>query len=130
MSLTELEQWEMKLRRALDNVDAELEKRFADKIARHPCRPPAGTTSSTKSDGLFSVVSAFSLGLTTGSGPGYTISIRVSSVTPLTDEQHEDILSAAAAIIPIELATAFPDRKFTLERIGDNFRLTGDLSLG
>ena len=129
MSLTELEQWELTLRRALDDVDAELEKLFADKISRHPCRPPAGTTSSTKSDGLFSVVSAFSLGLTTGGGPGYTISIRVSSVTPLTDEQHEDILAAAAAFIPDALAKAFPDRQFTLERIGDNFRLTGDMSL-
>jgi len=129
MSLTELEQWELKLRKALDNVDAELEKRFSDKIARHPCRPPAGTTSSTKSDGLFSVVSAFSLGLTTGSGPGYTISIRVSSLMPLTDDEHESILSAAAILIPEALATAFPCRSFTLERIGDNFRLTGDLSL-
>ena len=129
MSLTELEQWELTLRKALDEVDTELEKRFSDKISRHPCRPAAGTTSSTKSDGLFAVASAFSLGLTTGSGPGYTISIRVSSSLPLTSEENENILAEAAELIPEALSKAFPERQFTLERIGDNFRLSGDLSL-
>ena len=129
MSLTELEQWELTLRKALDEVDAELENRFSDKIPLHPCRPAAGTTSSTKSDGLFAVTSAFSLGLTTGSGPGYTISIRVSSSLPLAPEDHDSILSAAAELIPEALSKAFPERHFTLERIGDNFRLSGDLSL-
>ena len=104
MSLTELEQWELTLRKALDEVDAELEKRFSDQIPRHPCRRAAGKTSSTKSDGIFAVTSAFSLGLTTGSGPGYTISIRASSSFPLTDEMHDSILAAASELIPEALA--------------------------
>ena len=129
MSLTELEQWELTLRKALDSVDNELEKQFAETIIRNPNRPAPGTTASAKSDGLFSVTSAFSLGLTTGSGPGYTISIRVSSLLPLTSEEHECILCAAEKSLPEAISQAFPGKEFHLERMGDNFRLTGDLSL-
>ena len=128
MSLTELEQWELKLRNALDTVDRTLEQLYSSQFPRHPNRPAAGTTSSPKADGLFSVTSAFSLGLATGNGPGYIIRLRTATMLPLSQDEQEDILRTAEKLLPEAIAASFPERHLTVTRQGDVFLLSGDLS--
>lgn len=129
MSMSALEQWELKLRQALDQVDLELERRYGEMLRRHPARPPSGSTASPKFDGLFSLTASFSMGYTTGNVPGYIIELRIMAASPVAPATRELILVDAAVLLPEAIAHAFPGRTLSLERRQDRFFLSGDLSL-
>ena len=128
MALTALEQWELTLKAALDSLDALLENKYGPFLVRKASRPAAGKASNPKYDGVFGIDSKFTLGYASGSGPGYIIELLSGSVSPLPSALKAEILNDVAEALPEALAKAFPDREFTIERIGDRFRLTGDLS--
>lgn len=128
-TLSALEKWELRLRQALDEVDVQLESEFSGRIVLSPRRPPAGTTSSRKYDGLFAVNAMFSMGLATGNEPGYVIEVRVMSASRLDETLHEEVLTRAGELLPAAIENAFPGREMVLERQKDRFRLTGDLTL-
>ena len=127
MALTALEQWELTLKTALDSIDALLENKYGPFLVRKASRPAAGKASNPKYDGVFGIDSKFTLGYASGSGPGYIIELISGSVSPLPPVLKTEILADLEAMLPEALASAFPGRKFKIERIGERFRLTGDL---
>ncbi|MDD4097593.1 MAG: hypothetical protein PHC30_02370 [Lentisphaeria bacterium] len=129
MALTALERWESQLRRALDQVDAELEAKYGGSFRLRPNRPEQGRTANAKYDGLFSVDAKFSMGYASQMGPGYVIEMRTASAEPVSDEVRKAMLQDAGAFLADALKDVFPDREFALEMDGSHFHLSGDLSL-
>jgi hypothetical protein len=127
MALTALEQWELTLKAALDSIDALLENKYGPFLVRKASRPAAGKASNPKYDGVFGLDSKFTLGYASGSGPGYIIELLTGSAMPLPPALKAEILEDIEKMLPDVLSTSFPGREFKIERIGERFRLTGDL---
>ena len=127
MALTALEQWELTLKAALDSIDALLENKYGPFLVRKASRPAAGKASNPKYDGVFGIDSKFTLGYASGSGPGYVIELLTGSVSPLPPVLKAEILEDIETMLPEALSKAFPGKEFKIERIGERFRLTGDL---
>lgn len=127
MGLSPLEQWELSLKTALDSIDALLENKYGPLLVRKVSRPPAGKASNPKYDGVFGIDSKFTLGYASGSGPGYIIELMTGCVPPVPSVMKSEILDDLEAMLPEVLATSFPGKTFKIERIGERFRLTGDL---
>ena len=127
MASSELEQWEARLRAALDEVDGALEQKYGSVLTRRPGRPASGTTVNPKYDGLFTLDAKFSLGITTKDGPGYTVDLRSSSVEYVSIELHSDMLNDAAQFLDEALQRAFPERNFAVAVKGNILRITGDM---
>ena len=127
MALTALEHWELTLKAALDSIDALLENKYGPFLVRKASRPPAGKASNPKYDGVFGLDSKFALGYASGSGPSYIIELLTGSVSPLPPVLKAEILEDVETMLPEALASAFPGKSFKIERVGERFRLTGDL---
>jgi len=127
MALTALEQWELTLKTALDSIDALLENKYGPFLVRKASRPPVGKASNPKYDGVFGIDSKFTLGYASGSGPGYIIELISGCVPSLPSILKSEILEDMETMLPEALATAFPGKEFKIERIGERFRLTGDM---
>ena len=98
---TELEIWEKKLNVVLDEIDAELEKKFGAIFPRKPVRPPSGSAANPQYDGLFEVQSAYTAGFGSNYGEGYAVEIRWVTF----DEVPENIKHEADAVAE-EILTA------------------------
>ena len=127
MALTELEKWELALKAALDSIDRALECKYGSYLVRKASRPAAGRAANPKYDGVFGLDSKFTLGYSSGSGPGYVIELLTGSTQPPSPSMKADILDDIWRMLPQALEEAFPGRTFKLERMGERFRLTGDL---
>ncbi|MBP5672012.1 MAG: hypothetical protein J6X49_06445 [Victivallales bacterium] len=127
MALTELEKWELALKSALDSIDRELESKYGPLLVRKASRPAAGRAANPKYDGVFGLDSKFTLGYSSGSGPGYIIELLTGSTMPPSPSMKAEILDDIWKLLPMALEEAFPGRTFQLERVGERFRLTGDL---
>ena len=127
MGLSALEQWELSLKTALDSIDALLENKYGPFLVRKASRPPAGKASNPKYDGVFGIDSKFTLGYASGSGPGYIIELLTGCVPPVPSVMKSEILDDLEAMLPKVLATSFPGKTFKIERIGERFRVTGEL---
>ena len=127
MALTALEQWELTLKTALDSIDALMENKYGPFLVRKASRPAAGKASNPKYDGVFGIDSKFTLGYASGSGPGYIIELLTGSASPLSPVLKSEILKDLEDALPEALAKAFPGRVLNVERVGERFRLTGDL---
>ena len=127
MALTALEQWELTLKTALDSIDTLLENKYGPFLVRKASRPAAGKASNPKYDGVFGIDSKFTLGYASGSGPGYIIELLTGSASPLSPVLKSEILKDLEDALPEALAKAFPGRVLNVERVGERFRLTGDL---
>ena len=127
MALTELEQWELALKAALDSIDVLLENKYGPFLVRKASRPPVGKASNPKYDGVFGIDSKFTLGYASGSGPGYIIELITGCVPAVPSDMKSKILNDMEAALPDAIAQAFPGRTFKIERVGERFRLTGDL---
>lgn len=127
MGLSALEQWELTLKAALDSIDALLENKYGPFLERKASRPAAGKASNPKYDGVFGIDSKFTLGYASGSGPSYIIELLTGCVSPLPSALKSEILNDVAEALPEALAKAFPNKEFRIERVGERFRLSGDL---
>ncbi len=129
MSLSVLEIWEERLSRVLSHVDVALEERFGSKYPLRRNRPLHGSTANSKYSGLFSMEAKFSLGYTSGSGPGYIIQMRTLSAVPISEEDRQLMLEDAEDLLKEALKEEFPEKDLYLDRQEDVFLLSGDLSL-
>lgn len=115
------------MKTALDSIDALLENKYGPFLVRKASRPAAGKASNPKYDGVFGIDSKFTLGYASGSGPGYIIELLTGSASPLSPVLKSEILKDLEDALPEALAKAFPGRVLNVERVGERFRLTGDL---
>ena len=134
-SKTKLERWEDRLKQVFDEIDAEFEDeiasgRYGPPPARHPNRPPAGTTSNREDDGLFDLGATFTVGLGSQHGPGYVVQARIATLEAIPPEIQNKFQAEVARRLQEKLPKAFPGVKLHVDRDGPVYKIHGDLSLG
>ncbi|MFW5693889.1 MAG: hypothetical protein ACOCYB_01880 [Alkalispirochaeta sp.] len=125
----EVREFETKLKRLFDQIDAELEDRWGTEYPLHPARPPRGESSNPETNGLFNVGASFSSGYGSDHGRGYVIETRMVTLTAVDDETRENIRNYVARRVDELLPEYFPDRELDVVRDGDLYKVIGDLSL-
>jgi len=124
-----VEEWEAKLNELLKRVDNALENKFGKLHARHPARPPHGSTANPQHDGLFRVTASFTPGFGSALGKGYVIQLDQVTLKKLPAQQLEDIRHYALRLIQEGLEEALPGRGLAVKRDGNLWKIVGDLSL-
>lgn len=132
---TKLERWEDRLKQVFDEIDAEFEEeiaagRYGPPPARHPARPPAGTTSNREDDGLFDLGAAFTVGIGSRHGPGYVVQARIATLERIPPAIQRKFEAEVARRLRDKLPNVFPDVKLHVDLDGHVYKIHGDLSLG
>jgi len=122
-------QWEKRLKAVFDEIDHELEAEYQGLWPRHPSRPAHGATSNPEHDGLFNIGAAFSSGIGSTHGPGYTVEIRLSTLKNVSAEVREKIKNQVFQTLEKKLPTAFPSNELQVSEDRGLIRIHGDLSL-
>ncbi|QHI70221.1 hypothetical protein [Tichowtungia aerotolerans] len=122
-------QWEQTLKGVFDEIDRELEAQYDDQWPLHPSRPKEGTTSNPEQDGLFNIGAAFSTGIGSKHGPGYTVEIRISTLKHIPAEVRDQIKNQVFQSLEKKLPSAFPGKKLHVSTDNNLIRIYGDLSL-
>ncbi len=121
--------WEKRLKGVFDEIDHELEAQYKGLWPRHPSRPKHGTTSNPEQDGLFNVGAAFSAGIGSTLGPGYTVEIRLSTLQHVSAEVRQEIKEQVFQRLKKKLPVLFPDRELQVSEEKGLIKIYGDLSL-
>ena len=122
-------EWEKRLKGVFDEIDRELEAEYKGLWPRHPSRPACGTTSNPEADGLFNVGAAFSSGIGSKHGPGYTVEIRLSTLKNVSAEVREKIKGQVFQTLEKKLPAAFPGKDLHVSEDRGMIRIHGDLRL-
>lgn len=121
--------WEKKLRSVFDEIDYELEAQYTGLWPRHPSRPKRGATSNPEHDGLFNVGAAFSAGIGSKHGPGYTVEIRLSTLENVSADVRAKIKEQVFQCLEKKLPEVFPGRELEVSDDNGLIKIHGDLSL-
>ncbi|MCF7816449.1 MAG: hypothetical protein K9M54_01090 [Kiritimatiellales bacterium] len=122
-------EWEEKLKRVFDEIDAALEQRHAGRFKRQPNRSAEGTTSNPEMDGLFNVGASYSAGFDSQFGPGYVVDIRLSTLQRIPHELRQELREHVQAMLIEKLPAAFPGKTLRVDTEHEHLRIHGDLSL-
>ena len=142
-TLTRLERWDARLKALFDQIDAELEdyavqhlspeaQQLLKSFPLHPARPPAHTTSNPEDDGHFDLGAAFTAGIGSTYGPGYVLTCRIATLSPVPPDVQTALEDAVATRLRQLLPSAFPGTDLALDRDpppAGPYKLHGDLSL-
>ena len=129
MRNSRVEKWEERLNALLRQVDAALEEEHGEVVPRHPSRLPHGATGNPQHDGLFRVTAAFTAGFGSRLGRGYVVTIEPVTLEAFPQDEWREIERKACQMIEAGLEDALPGRGLKLQRDGDVWKITGDLSL-
>lgn len=122
-------QWEKTLKGVFDEIDRELEAQYRGQWPRHPSRPKQGATSNPEQDGLFNVGAAFSAGIGSQHGPGYTVEIRLSTLKTVSADVRAKIKAQVFQTLEKKIPAAFPGKELKVSDDNGIIRIHGDLSL-
>lgn len=122
-------QWEKKLKSVFDEIDRDLEAQYGGEWPLHPSRPKEGATSNPEHDGLFNIGAAFSAGLGSKHGPGYTVEIRLSTLKQVPAEVRKKIKAQVFQTLEKKIPAAFPGKELHVSEENGMIRIHGDLSL-
>lgn len=122
-------EWEKRLKAVFDEIDRELEEQYDEQWPLHPSRPEEGTTSNPEQDGLFNVGAAFSSGIGSEYGPGYTVEIRISTLKHIPEDVRSKIKTQVFQRLETKLPAAFPGQDMKVADDNGVIRIYGDLSL-
>lgn len=129
MRSNEAMQWEKTLKGVFDEIDRELEAQYGAQWPLHPSRPKRGATSNPEHDGLFNIGAAFSAGLGSEHGSGYTVEIRLSTLKNVPADVRKKIKEQVFQTLEKKLPTAFPGQALRVSEEKGLIRIHGDLSL-
>ena len=121
--------WEKKLKSVFDEIDHELEAQYGTQWPLHPSRPKRGATANPEHDGLFNVGAAFSAGIGSKHGPGYTVEIRLSTLKNVPSSVRKKIKAQVFQQLETKLPAAFPGKALDVSDDQGVIRIHGDLSL-
>jgi hypothetical protein len=111
-------------------VDEELEDLWGESFPLHPNRPVRGQTFNPEMDGLFEIAPDFTVGIGSGRGRGYIVSLRVATLEQVSPAQFEYLMELASRLLERKLPNYFPGRALEVVRDGPRFKIIGDFSLG
>ncbi|MFA6103875.1 MAG: hypothetical protein WCV67_12515 [Victivallaceae bacterium] len=126
---TELELWEKKLKEILDEIDAELEKKFGGLFHRKTVRPAAGNTANPQYDGLFEVQATYTAGFGSRYGEGYAVEVRWVTFDDVPETTKLEAETIAEEILNRRLPEQFPGKNLKVVHDVSGMKITGDLSL-
>lgn len=124
-----LEAFETALTEVLHAIDRALEARYGGAVTRHPARPAEGVTANPQYDGLFSVIANFSAGIGSKFGPGYTLDLRIATLSTVDEALQQQCETYMVETLRARLPEVFPDRELHVEQDLHGWKLYGDLSL-
>jgi len=119
-----------RLKKLFDEVDAYIEELYGDRYPLNPVRPSRGETSNPEADGLFNIGANFTPGFTSEFGRGYLIDILISTLEKVDENVRREIYETATEKIRELLLVYFPERELVIRRDGNHFKIQGDFSLG
>ena len=123
-------EFDKRLERLLDEVDAYIEDAYGSRYPLHPARPARGATANPQADGLFNVGADFTPGFGSELGRGYLIDIKVATLEAVDGSVRSEIYRAAIRKIEELLPLHFPERELVVRQDGNHFKIQGDFSLG
>jgi len=123
-------EFDNRLKKLFDEVDAYIEDLYGDCYVLHPVRPTRGETANPESDGLFNIGAVFTPGYSSELGRGYLIDISMSTLEKVDDNVRRVIYDVTADKVSELLPIYFPERKLTVKRDKNHFKIQGDFSLG
>ncbi|MDZ8120460.1 hypothetical protein [Pontiella agarivorans] len=129
MRTAKAREWEKKLKHVFDEIDRILETEYSGYFTRHPNRPPEGTTSNPEMDGLINVGASYSAGFGSEFGPGYVVSIRISTLGRVPDTVKQEMRDNVQHLLQEKLPSVFPENQLFVDQEKNHLRIHGDLSL-
>lgn len=121
---------EARLGRLCSELDDHLEDMFGGEFPIHPNRPVRGRAANPANDGLFSTGVMFTLGYGSRYGRGFILDMEIRTLAPVPPQRRERIEKEGVAYLERRLPEAFPDRRLSIVRDGNVWKIVGDLSLG
>jgi hypothetical protein len=125
-----LREWDNKLKKICDEVDAWLEDHYGNLYRLRPNRPERGETFNPEMDGLFNIQAVFTPGYRSEKGRGYVIEVELSTLEPVSSEIKTEIDSIVLSMIRERLTREFPERQLEIGMDANMIKIWGDLSLG
>ena len=123
-------EFDERLKKVFDEVDAYIEDIYGGRYPLHPMRPAHGTTANPQMDGLFNIGADFTPGFGSQLGRGYLIDVAMSTLEEVDDEVRREIYQAVVEKVRELLPLHFPERELVVRRDGNHFKIQGDFSLG
>ena len=123
------EKMEEALFQALEETDAEMERRYGDRYPLHPARLPHGKAATRQYDGLFALSAGFSAGFGSQFGPGYALDLRMVTLEAVPADFRAKFEEEAVEVLRGELKRRFPGRDLEIVRDVNSWKIVGDLSL-
>jgi len=118
------------MKKLFDEVDTYIEDQYGSIYSLHPVRPLQGETSNPEMDGLFNIGAVFTPGFGSELGRGYIIDISMATLDKIDENVRLEIYEAAAQKVKELLPVHFPERKLTVLRDKNQYKIQGDFSLG
>ena len=119
-----------RLKKLFDEVDHYIEDLYGDRYNLHPVRPARGETANPEADGLFNIGANFTPGFGSELGRGYLIDVAMSTLDKVCEEVRREIYKATAEKVRELLPVHFPERKLTVRREKNHYKIQGDFTLG
>jgi len=123
-------EFDARLKKLFDEVDDYIEDLYGDSYVLHPVRPTRGETFNPEADGLFNIGAVFTPGYQSELGRGYLIDVSMSTLEKVDDNVRLAIYEVTADKVEELLPRYFPERKLTVRRDKNHFKIMGDFSLG
>lgn len=124
------EQMEQKLFEALEASDAEMERRYGDRFPLHPARLSDGGAAKRQYDGLFAFSASFTAGFGSKHGPGYALELRMVTLDVVPPAFRDSFEKEAIEVIQGEIDKRLPERKLSIVKDVNGYKIVGDLSIG
>ena len=119
-----------RMKKLFDDVDAYIEDLYGDRYILHPVRPLRGETANPEADGLFNIGAVFTPGYGSEMGRGYLIDVSMVTLEKVDEGVRREIYEATAKKVEELLPIYFPERGLTVNRDKNHFKIQGDFSLG
>ena len=123
-------EFDERMKKLFDEVDAFVEDLYGDKYILHPARPARGEAANPEADGLFNISANFTPGFGSDLGRGYLIDVSMVTLEKVDEDIRREIYQATADKIKELLPLHFSERELTVRRDRNHFKIQGDFSLG
>jgi len=118
------------IQKMCNDLDIYLEDNFGSRYPLHPNRAKRGMTASGIYDGLFSTTAVFTLGYGSKNGRGYIITIEIRTLRKVDEADKNAIEESGIEFFKTLIPQYFPERKLTVVKDNNVYKLIGDFSLG
>jgi hypothetical protein len=125
-----MNEFDERLKKMFDEVDNYIEDAYGSLYSLHPVRPARGETANPQADGLFNIGADFTPGYGSEHGRGYLVDVTMATLEDVNENTRREICNKAAEKIRELLPLRFPERRLSLRRDGNHFKILGDFSLG